>query len=49
MNISKKESKIVSTIRANRETKKRLRQLEVHPRETEEQIINRLIDAQKRK
>ena len=35
----------ITTIRLSKELKKRLRKLEVHPRETDEQIIERLVKS----
>ena len=35
----------ISTIRVNKETLKKLKELKIHPRETYEQVILRLIEA----
>lgn len=37
----------ITTIRLKKEIKKKLRELEVHPRETDEEIIVRLIEEYK--
>lgn len=39
-----KESNEYTTIRISKEVKKKLRKLELHTRETDEQIIERLLD-----
>ena len=39
----------ITTIRLSKDLKKRLRELEIHPRETDEQIIERLIKFAKKK
>lgn len=40
---------LITTIRLKKDTKKKLREFEIHPRETDEEIILRLIEKCKKK